>query len=127
VSIQLRIEQRSESEAWKVVNSLAEKLLTPVPGGFGVFTLAIKLAASQGLLISDFVVWQRMRNHVSRGMSARSPVETYAADNYPVSKAVSVAKKRRNGWWDKQTGRVADGRWPQLCTDQSEHPCEQGC
>ena len=39
-----------------------------------------------------------------------------AADNYPVSKAVSVAKKRRNGWWDKQTGPVADGRWPQLAS-----------
>src|SRR5260370_40347313 len=46
---------------------------------------------------------------VSEGSSHEGVV-----DNYPVSKAVSVAKKRRNSWWDKQTGPVADGRWPQL-------------
>src|SRR5260370_37066887 len=37
-----------------------------------------------------------------------------AADNYPVSKAVSVAEQRRNGWWAKQTVPVAGVGWPAL-------------
>src|SRR5260370_18778631 len=59
------------------------------------------------------MIMQALPYRVRPSLVSEGSAPEGVVDNYPVSKAVSVAKKRRNGWWDKQTGPVADGRWPQ--------------
>src|SRR5260370_7275188 len=60
------------------------------------------------------MIMQALPYRVRPSLVSEGSAPEGVVDNYPVSKAVSVAKKRRNGWWDKQAGPVADGRWPQL-------------